>query len=293
MKKIVLLSLLLVSAAFAKIQVDTTYSVFGEIVKKVGGENVKVTVLASSQYDPHFIVPKPSLLAKLRAADMLVINGGGLEIGWLPPLLRNANNGSINPGGKGFLDISHFIDLINKPTSVSRGFGDVHPQGNPHYMTDPHMVTLVAKVIAKKLAIIDPQNSDVYAENLKKFLNEWDIFLQKIDTKMQECKGKKVVQYHELFNYFLKRYGFKNYTDIEPLPGVSPSSRHTLSVIQTIRKNDIKTIIQDVYHEKKTAKFIASKSDAKVVVLPHDVRALEGTDTLEGFYTMIASKLCQ
>lgn len=293
MKKIVLLSLLLVSAAFAKIQVDTTYAALGEIVKRVGGENVKVTVLANSQYDPHFIVPKPSLLAKLRAADMLVINGGGLEIGWLPPLLRNANNGNINPGAKGFLDISHFIDLVNKPTTVSRGFGDVHPQGNPHYMTDPHMVTLVAKVIAKKLSIIDPLSSDAYSQNLEKFLNEWNGFLTKLDTKMQGCKAKKVIQYHELFNYFLKRYGLKNYADIEPLPGVSPSSRHTLSVIQTIRKNDIKTIIQDVYHERKTAKFIASKSGAKVVVLPHDVRALDGTDTLEDFYRMIASKLCQ
>ena len=130
MKKIIMISLLS-TVLFASLKVDTTYTTLGEITKKVGGDKVDVIALGSSKYDPHFIVPKPSLLSKLRKADLLIINGGGLELGWLPPLIRSANNAKIQNGAKGFLDISHFVSMIDVPTSVSRAFGDVHAQGNP------------------------------------------------------------------------------------------------------------------------------------------------------------------
>ena len=152
MRKI-FLTALFSTMLFASVRVDTTYSTFGAIVKQIGGDLVKVTVLGSPKYDPHFIVPKPSLISKLRRADMLVINGGGLELGWLPPLLRSANNPKIQPGSNGFLDMSQFIDFIDKPTSVSRGFGDIHAQGNPHYSLNPHLVSTMARVIAKSLRL--------------------------------------------------------------------------------------------------------------------------------------------
>ncbi len=287
MKKIFLL-VLFTSLAFASIKIDTTYVGLGVVAKKIGGEEVSVNVLGSSKYDPHFIVPKPSLLSKLRRADLLIINGGGLELGWLPPLIRSANNSKIQVGASGFLDISHYVKMIDVPESVSRAFGDVHSEGNPHYMTDPHNIIPIAKAIEQKLSAIDEENSKVYKENLDKFLKEWDNFLKKFDAKMSTCKDKKVIQYHELFNYFLKRYKYKCYADIEPLPGISPSSKHTIKLINMIKDKDIKIILQDVYHEKKTASFIASKTDAKVYVIPHDV-----TDgTLEDFYNTIAEKIC-
>lgn len=292
MKKI-FLSLLMATAVFANIQVDTTYATFGEIVKKVGGDKVDVIVLASSKFDPHFITPKPSLLAKLRNADLLIINGAGLEIGWLPPLIKSANNANIQTGAKGFLDISHFIPLMDKPSSVSRAFGDVHAEGNPHYITDPHFVPIIAKVIEKKLSIIDPTNAPKYSLNLKTFLAEWSVYQKNFDAKMLTCKDKKVIQYHELFNYFLKEYGFTSYANIEPLPGISPSSKHTLEVIMNMEKNGVKTILQDVYHERKIADFIAQKAGARVEVLPHEAGAVSGSETLESFYNSIAAQLCR
>ena len=276
---------------FGKINIDTTYSTLGAIAKKIGGEKVKVTVLASPKYDPHFIVPKPSLLAKLRRADLLIINGGGLELGWLPPLLRSANNAHIQNGAKGFLDISHYIPMIDVPTSVSRAFGDVHAQGNPHYSTDPHLVLTIAKAIEEKLQMLDFDNANYYQNNLEKFTHEWQNYLEKFDATMAQCQDKKVVQYHELFNYVLKRYRFQIYGTIEPLPGIAPSSKHTLELINLMRKNNVKKILQDVYHEKKTAHFIAEKTDAKVIVLPHDLGAV-GSKTLQEFYNTIAERLC-
>jgi len=292
MIKKIIASTVIATSLFASVNIDTTYATLGAVAKKVGGDAVKVTVLGSSKYDPHFIVPKPSLLSKLRRADLLVINGGGLELGWLPPLIRNANNAKIQPGSTGFLDMSQFIDMIDKPANVSRGFGDIHAQGNPHYATDPHLITMMARVMAKKLIQIDPENSVLYETNLKNFLAQWQEYLAGFDAKMQQCHTKKVVQYHELFNYFLKRYSIVRVGTIEPLPGIAPSSKHTLQLINLMRQNGVKTILQDVYHEKKTAKFIAAKTDAKVAVIPHEVGAVKNSDTLESFYNSIEKRVC-
>ncbi len=293
MKKITLLTVLLTTVVFAQITVDATYSTFGAVAKKIGGENVKVTVLGNSKYDPHFIIPKPSLRSKLRNADLLVINGGGVELGWLPTLLRSANNANIRNGAIGLLDISHFIPMIDVPGTVSRAFGDVHSQGNPHYTTDPHMIPIIAKAIEQRLSKIDPDNEKVYQTNLTNFTKQWQKYLKKYDADMKMCKTKKVVQYHLLFNYFLKRYNIKSYGTIEPLPGISPSSKHTLSLINTIKDEKVKVILQDIYHEKKTARFIANKTGARVALIPHNVGSLKNTDTLESFYNTIKEHICR
>ncbi|PHS57196.1 MAG: metal ABC transporter substrate-binding protein [Sulfurimonas sp.] len=292
MKKIILLIVLLTNITYASIKIDTTYNVLGAITQEIGGDLVNVKVLANPKYDPHFIVPKPSLISKLRHADLLIMNGGGLEMGWLPPLLKSANNPKIQPGANGFLDMSHFIVLMDKPSSVSRAFGDIHADGNPHYTLDPYTVLIIAKVISKKLEFLDSQNTKTYKKNLKNFLLKWDTYLKNLDSRMSLCKDKKVIQYHELYNYFLKRYNYVSYGDIEPLPGISPSSKHTIKLISLMKKNDVKTILQDSYHERKTAKFIADKTKAIVKIIPHDIGSVDKSDNLEDFYNNIADKLC-
>ena len=292
MKKIFLLFLLVSASLFAKISVVTSYPWLAKVAQEVGGSAVHVTALASPRMDPHFIVPKPSLIPKLSRADLLVINGAGLEIGWLPPLLKRANNAAINPGRKGFADASKSIHLIDKPKTVSRAYGDVHPDGNPHFVLDPHNLIPIAKMIAGKLSKVDPANKGLYQRNLSSFLQKWRGYLRQFDGQMHSCRGMKVVQYHELYNYLLKRYGIRSLATLEPLPGISPSSKHTFEVIKIINSNHVRKILQDPYHEKKTSRFIAKKTSAKVVILPQDVGAVSGTKTLKSFYQTISRQLC-
>jgi len=292
MKKTILLTLLLSATTFAKVSVVASYPYLGKIIQAVGGNDIKIKVLASAKRDPHFVIPKPSLIPSIAHADLLVANGAGLEIGWLPPLLKSANNPKVRIGSKGFVDVSRAIHLIDIPKSVSRALGDIHPEGNPHFDTDPHNVLPIAKYITEKLVEIDAAHQDDYRNNLKTFTQKWQRFLQSFDAGMKVCRGKKVIQYHELYNYLLKRYGIRSLANIEPLPGISPSSKHTLELIQKMKKEHITIILQDPYHEKRTAKFIANKTDAKVVILPHDVGSVSGTDTLQDFYTTIEERLC-
>ena len=293
MKKIITLTPLLTTAIFAQLNVAATYNYLGEVTQRIGGDLVKVDVLASPKLDPHFITPKPSLIAKLRREDLLIINGGQLEIGWIPPLLRSANNSKIQSGGSGFLDVSGAVTLIDKPTNVSRSMGDVHPDGNPHFMTNIDNIIPIAELISMKLSQLDPSHKATYNKNFEEFKSKMEELSKQLKKEYASCQGKKVVQYHELFNYALEFYGVESVGNIEPLPGISPSSKHTLELINTMKEQKVTTILQDVYHEKKTAKFIASKTGAEVKVVPHDVGAVEGTDTLEDFYTTIGKELCQ
>ena len=293
MKKTVLSIIIATTSIFATVNVATTYNYLGVVTKAIGGDLVKVDVLANPKLDPHFITPKPSLIAKLRREDLLIINGGQLEIGWLPPLLKSANNSKINSGGSGFLDASGAVDMIDKPASVSRAYGDVHPDGNPHYALDIHNITPIAELISMKLSQIDPANSSKYSANFTKFKTRIEKLITKLGSTTKGCQGKKVIQYHELFNYALDAFGVEKAGDIEPLPGISPSSKHTLELINLIKNQNITTILQDVYHEKRTAKFIADKTGAIVKTVPHDVGATDTADSLDSFYTEIATKICQ
>jgi len=290
MKKIILTTLLLTSSIFATINVATTYNYLGEVTKAIGGDLVKVDVLANPKLDPHFITPKPSLIAKLRREDLLIINGGGLEIGWLPSLLKSANNSKISDG---FLDVSGAVTMIDKPASVSRAYGDVHPDGNPHYALDINNITPIAELISMKLSQIDPSNSAKYSANFDIFKKNIENLMVKLEPITKGCQGKKIIQYHELFNYALEAFGVKKLGNIEPLPGISPSSKHTLELINLIKNQNITTLLQDVYHEKRTARFIVDKTNAKVTIVPHDVGATDTADSLNSFYTEIATKICQ
>ena len=293
MKKTLLTTLLLTSSIFSTVNVATSYNYLGEVTKVIGGDLVKVDVLANPKLDPHFITPKPSLIGKLRREDLLIINGAGLEIGWLPPLLKSANNSKINPEGSGFLDVSAAIALIDKQATVSRAYGDVHPDGNPHYVLDIHNITLVAQLIGMKLSQLDPNNSATYDKNYETFKVSMEQLQSQLDPIVKGCQGKKVIQYHELFNYALNAFGVEKSGNIEPLPGISPSSKHTLELINTIKSQGIKTILQDVYHEKRTANFIADKTGATVKVVPHDVGATDSANSLETFYREVATAICQ
>ena len=293
MKKILTLTTLLTTAIFAQLNVATTYNYLGEVTKQIGGNLVKVDVLASAKLDPHFITPKPSLIAKLRREDLLIINGGGLEMAWILPLLRSANNGKIKSGGRGFLDVSGAVTLMDKPVTISRSMGDVHADGNPHFAMNIENIIPIAELISMKLSQLDPSHQVSYNKNFEQFRSKMKELSSQLKKEYVSCQGKKVIQYHELFNYALDFYRVESVGNIEPLPGISPSSKHTLKLINNINEQKVTTILQDVYHEKKTANFIASKTGAELKVVPHDVGAVEGTDTLEDFYRTIGKALCQ
>lgn len=283
MKKILIL-LLLPLVLFAQLKVAVSYPYIGSLAKEIGTDRIEVTVLAKGNWDPHFIVPRPSLISKLRRSDALIMNGAQLEIGWLPPLIKRASNRSVMPNSASFLNLSYQVSLIQKPQSVDRSLGDVHPAGNPHFHLDPHNILILAESISEFFIRLDPAHVDHYKDNLQSFTQEWTEHLKRWEVLMNTKKGTKVIQFHDNLAYFNQAYGLKTIATIEPLPGISPSSRHTLELINLINTDKPSFILHDVYHSNKTAEYISGKTGIKIILMPHDINALESVQSLSGLF---------
>ncbi len=275
-----LIVLLLPLSLFAQLKVAVSYPYIGALVDEIGAEHVEVTVLAKGNWDPHFVVPRPSLIAKLRRSDALIMNGAQLEIGWLPPLIRRASNRAVTPNSPSFLNLSHQVELIQKPQSVDRSLGDVHPDGNPHFHLDPNKIVVLARSITDFLARIDVTNNIIYENNFRRFKKEWNSHLKRWNDTMRDKKGMQIMQFHDNLAYFNQAYGLKTMGTIEPLPGIPPSSRHTLELIDLTKEKEICCILHDVYHSTKTAEFISAKTGVKLIIMPHDIGALESIHSL-------------
>ena len=157
------------------VNVVATLPDLGRIAEAVGGDKVRVTTIASGLQDPHFVDPKPSYVVKLRDADVFLLNGLELEIGWAPPLLDGARNPKINPGSPGYVDCSKGIPVIEVPTGqVTRAEGDVHPLGNPHYTTDPLNGKIIAATIAEALKLASPADAGAFDARRKEFQRQID-----------------------------------------------------------------------------------------------------------------------
>jgi len=286
------LFVLLAGIAQAKTRIVVTYPYIESLVKQIAPDQVDITTLAKGDEDPHFVVPRPSFIGKLRKADLLIINGGSLEIGFVPPLIRQANNPKIMPGAQGFIDLSQQINLIDKPSKVSRAEGDIHPEGNPHFILDWHNVPALARAITEALARTDPSNAATYRKNLATLLAKWKDRSAAWDKKVLVLRGKKVIQYHRLFNYFVDRAGMQVVGELEPKPGIPPTSRHLEELIQANAGGKVHMIATDAYHERKSPEGVAQKLKVPWRVWPHDVEAVPAAKDIFSFYdALIAGSL--
>jgi len=289
--RVLVLFLLFLSISLAQLKVVATYPWIGELVREIGKDRVSLYVIAKGTEDTHFVVPKPSHIAKMRDADLLIVQGASLEEGFLPSLLQQSNNPKIQPGRQGYLDLSQFVELIEKPVNISRAMGDVHPEGNPHYQLDPHNIPPLARAIAERLCQLDSPNCAHYRGNLEEFLKRWNARLTEWNREFAKLKGIKVIQYHKLYDYLLQRYRMVLVGTLEPLPGIPPTGKHIEGLIS--QAQGVKFILQDVYHEKRTAQFVAQRLNAKVVILPHDVGAVLEAKDLFSLFDEILRRLSQ
>lgn len=286
------MSLILANSIFAdELKVVTTYQYIASIVEQIGKDKVIVSALARGEWDPHTIIPKPSFIAKLRKADLLLISGAQLEIGWLPPLLRQANNPKIQVGTKGIIDLSKHVNLIDVPTSISRAQGDIHPDGNPHFYLDLENILLLSEVIAQKLSELDLQNRSFYENNYLLFKERWNNKINEWNEKLNHIKGSKVIEYHKLYDYLIRSSGVHLVGTIEPLPGIPPSSKHIDELEKILSVTDVKFILQDVYNPHDAAEYLSKKYKVKLIILPHDVGAVKEAIDIFSLFDEIVKRL--
>jgi zinc/manganese transport system substrate-binding protein len=256
-----------VSASAKKLNVVTATTDMAALAQEVGGDKVNVDSIAKGYQDPHFVEAKPSFLLKLRQADLLVVVGLQLEIGWLPPLVAQSGNPKVQIGGAGYLDASQFAEILDIPQgTVTRAEGDVHPLGNPHYWLDPDNGRRIAHGIANKLAEMDPSDGPYFQDRFKDFDKRLSAEEQKWDAAMKPYRGRKVVTYHRSFPNFAKHYGLQVIGYVEPRPGIPPTPSHTIEIIQQMKRENCRVVLVEPYFDLKTPQSIGREANAQVVV---------------------------
>ncbi|MFN8095667.1 MAG: metal ABC transporter substrate-binding protein [Vicinamibacteria bacterium] len=271
LRRTVATAALVIAAALpshAAVNVVTTTEDLADLTLQVGGDRVKVESIARGYQDPHFVEAKPSFILKLAKADLLVVVGRELEIGWLPPLVQQSRNAKIQPGAPGYLDASLTAKILEIPTGqITRAMGDVHPQGNPHYHLDPGNGRRIAKAIADKLSQMSPGDAAYFAARYGDFDKRLAEAEKRWDAAMAPFRGLKVVTYHRSWANLTDRFGLNVIGYVEPRPGIPPSPQHTLDLIGEMKRQGVKVLIVEPYFDLKTPNSIARETGAQVVVL--------------------------
>jgi len=279
------------ATARAELNVITSTADLAAITRAIGGRAVKADSLTSGASAPHFAVPKPSMIRRARDADLLIVVGAELEIGWLPVVLSSAANPRINVGQPGYLDLSSSVSILQEAGPVSRAQGDVHKSGNPHYMLDPQNGLVAARAIAARLAELDPANAAAYQAGLAAFEGEFRRKWPEWQRGFTPLRGKSVVSYHRSLPYLARAFGFVIVGELEPLPGISPTVSHLEALGETIRRNNVRLLLMEGFYERRSAQFLAERTGIKVAVIPHAVEFEAGMksyfDTFDGILKSI------
>jgi ABC-type Zn uptake system ZnuABC Zn-binding protein ZnuA len=328
---IFLISLLITTGSFAqkKLKVVATLNYLRYVAQEVGGDKVTAVALANPKQDPHYVTPTPRMNQTAKDADLFIENGLSLDI-WSKNVLDASGNPNIQPGSPGHMVATINVPVKELPTEVSRAWGDIHPQGNPHVWVDPLNVKIIAENIAGKLEQIDPPNADYYKQQLKSFKEQIDVAmfgdeLSKVlgktwgdilsrktkngelyswlKTKNLEGKlggwmkkaegisGTKVISYHKTYVYFADRFGLNLDGELEEKPGIPPPPKHRDEIVDKVNKEGIKAILNDNFYSKEAAEYVASKTHAKVVVTYLDVDANEVVNTYEKLISYLLDQI--
>ena len=282
----ILASLLGSSApAQAGIKVVTTTEDLAALAREVGGDKISVESIAKGYQDPHFVEAKPSFILKLHSADLLVVIGREMEIGWLPPLLQQSRNPRIQLGSPGYLDASLTVKILDIPQGqITRAMGDVHPFGNPHYWLDPGNGRRIAKEIQAKVSELQPADAAYFAQRLADFDKRLGEAEKRWDVALAPYKGTKIVTYHRSWPNFVERFGLEVIGYVEPKPGIPPSPQHTIDLIGEMKKVKAGIILVEPYFDLKTPQSVARETGAKVIVLSPSVGSeKEVTDYIKLF----------
>ena len=265
--------------ALKKLNVVTTTPDLGALARAIGGDAVDVKTLAKPSEDPHFVDAKPSHIVTLNRADVLIEGGAELEIGWLPPLLESARNDRLAAGSPGLIIASQGIRMLEVPATLDRSRGDVHSQGNPHFIIDPVSAKILAANIAAHFAQVDPGSAALFKANLAKFNAAVDTKFTEWQKVLAPYRGAKIVTYHNDFVYFADRFKLDVVETLEPKPGISPSPAHLAKVIATMNAEKARVILVQPYQNRKTAETVARQTNGTVLDVSQQPGAIKGTDT--------------
>ena len=272
------------------VQVFACEPEWAALAEEIGGDAVAVFAATHARQDPHYIRARPSLIAAMRRADLLICTGGGLEVGWLPVLLQKAGNPSVAVGAPGHLLAASRVELRDVPEHVDRSQGDVHPEGNPHLHLNPHNIDRVAVTLAERLQGIAPDRARHYQARLEDFRRRWDAAIGDWEKRGIQLQGLPVIVHHQAWVYLIDWLGLREVAALEPRPGIPPTAAHLERLLQRVRGEGAAAILRTPYAAPEAADWLSARTGLPVLVLPYTVG---GTDGVNDLFALFEQTLVQ
>src|SRR5437868_7406573 len=261
------------------------------LVKEIGGDKVRASSATTAMQDAHRIEARPSLIARARNADLMVCTGAQLEIGWAPLLQSQSGNAKIQPGQPGYFEAAGVVSLLERPTSVDRSQGDVHPAGNPHLHLDPRNIARVATALVERMGSLDARERANYETRGKAFLGRWQEARARWEKEAAPLKGMGVVVYHKNLTYLFAWLGMREVGTLEPKPGLPPSTAHLSGLLDQLKREPAKAVVRAAYNESRAAEWLAERAQIPIVVLPFTVGGSEQAKDLFTLYEDSVARL--
>lgn len=280
-------------SAHSRINIFACEPEWAALSEELAGNMARVYRATSAGQDPHRIEARPSLIAKMRRADLLVCSGAELEVGWLPLLQRQASNAKVLNNGSGYFEAAAQVERLEKHESVDRSMGDVHGAGNPHVHLDPYRLLQIANKLSQRMQLIDAENSKTYAENFEHFQRKWQSAIGRWEKKVDSLKGLQVLTQHKSWSYFLNWLGIEAIADLEPKPGLPPTAGHLARVISIAREKQPFATLVAAYQTPKSAHWLEQKTGVKALHLAYTVGGADDADNLIALYDSMLNKLLE
>ena len=277
--------------AIAEVRVFACEPEWAALAEAVGGDDVLVHSATHGTQDAHHVRARPSLIARVRRADVLFCSGAELESGWLPVLMQRGARRQIQPGRPGHIMAAEHVVVLDRPETVDRSLGDIHPGGNPHVHLDPRNVEILASELVRRLERIDPGNADAYRSRLASFRTDWAEAMKGWRARVARLQGMKVVVHHEAWAYFLQWSGLARVASLEPLPGIPPSASHLQAVLERAREADAKAILRTPYEPRDASDWLSARTGIPVVELPFTVGGHPAADDLVALFDVTLTLL--
>ena len=275
----------------ADLKVFATVPEWGALAQEIGGSKVKVYNATNAFQDPHRIEAKPSLLAQARQANLLIAAGADLEIGWLPLVLRDSGNATIQPGRPGYFEAAGLVNRLEVPTTLDRANGDVHAAGNPHIHLDPRNVLKVGEALAARMAELDAPNAAAYQAGYQSFAGKWQAAMARWQKEAAPLKGVPVLVHHASFAYLLNWLGMTEVGALEPKPGIEPTSGHLSNLLARQQTLPARMVLRAAYQQEGPSQWIAGKTGLPAVLLPYTVGGTPEAKDLFGLFDDTVQRL--
>jgi zinc/manganese transport system substrate-binding protein len=292
-RMLALLVALMPVTALADLNIFACEPEWAALAKEIGQSRVTTFSATTALQDPHYIQARPSLIAKVRRADLVICSGAELEIGWLPNLLQKANNRSVLPGNEGYLEASSFVVRLSATGNVDRSQGDIHPQGNPHIQTNPHNIATVAEALGERMILLSPGNAAEYEAGLSGFLGRWQEAIEVWEAKAEPLRGARVITHHKSWVYLERWLGIEEVANLEAVPGLPPTPAHLSRLTQQFGSGGADFIIRSPYQDDRPSEWLSEKTGIPELLLPLTVGGTDEAQDLYSLFNDIIDRLLQ